>query len=185
MNTRLLIPLLLAGAVALACGSRSHSDTAAATAPRVAPGAALPASSSSASSASSATASAPTVAPVRRHADTASVRIAPAFVVTTEHKALRFNLAIRNEGSKHVELAFPSGQEYDFAVVDGRGKEVYRWGSGRMFTQSRRNRMLDGGDTIRIEETAAPSLAPGSYVAVATLRSSNYPVQQRVPFLLR
>ena len=28
MNTRLLIPLLLAGAVALACGTRSHSDAA-------------------------------------------------------------------------------------------------------------------------------------------------------------
>ncbi|MCY7378434.1 MAG: hypothetical protein LH467_03730, partial [Gemmatimonadaceae bacterium] len=26
MNTRILIPLLLAGAVALACGSRSHAD---------------------------------------------------------------------------------------------------------------------------------------------------------------
>ena len=33
MNSRLLIPLLLAGAVALACGSRSHSEAAATVAP--------------------------------------------------------------------------------------------------------------------------------------------------------
>jgi hypothetical protein len=168
MNTRLLIPLLLAGAVALACGSRSHSDAAVKPrAPRVS-AAEVPA------------------ARAVRPADTAGApRIAPAFVVTTRDRALRFDLAIRNEGKKHVELAFPSGQEYDFAVLNGEGQEVYRWGNGRMFTQSRQNRMLDGGDTLRIEESAAPSLAPGSYVAVATLHSSNFPVEQRVAFELR
>jgi hypothetical protein len=113
------------------------------------------------------------------------VRIAPAFAVTTQNRALRFDLAIHNAGKKHVELAFPTGQTYDFAVVDQRGKEVYRWGKDRMFTQSRQNRMLDGGDTMRIEESASPALAPGSYVAVATLHSSNYPVEQRVAFELR
>jgi hypothetical protein len=168
MNTRLLIPLLLAGAVALACGSRSHSD------------AVRPANARSLSVA-------PTVAPVRRAAvtDTTPSHITPAFVVTTQDHALKFELAIRNDGKKHVELAFPSGQTYDFAVLNERGKEVYRWGNGRMFTQSRQNRMLDGGDTLRIEETASPELAPGSYTAVATLHSSNFPVQQRVAFQLR
>ena len=174
MNTRLLIPLLLAGAVALACGSRSRSD--ASVTPVVNHPVAL---------AESPAHPAVAVRHVASPNDTASVRINPAFAVTTEQKSLRFNLAIKNEGKKHVELAFPNGQEYDFAVVDGRGKEVYRWGSGRMFTQSRQNRMLDGGDTMRIEESASPALAPGSYVAVATLNSSNYPVQQRVPFSLR
>lgn len=171
MNTRLLIPLLLAGAVALACGSRSRTEASATT-----------------PAAHAAETSAVRKAPARvarSAADTSPVRIAPVFVVTTNQKSLRFNLAIRNEGKKHVELAFPNGQEYDFAVVDGRGKEVYRWGNGRMFTQSRQNRMLDGGDTLRIEESATPALAPGSYVAVATLHSSNYPVEQRVAFQLR
>ncbi|MDB4887999.1 MAG: Intracellular proteinase inhibitor [Gemmatimonadetes bacterium] len=171
MNTRLLIPLLLAGAGALACGSRSRSQAA-----TVRPGV------------RNTTAVADAPAPPHRAsaaADSASIRLAPAFVVTTKDRALRFDLAIRNEGKKHVELTFPSGQTYDFAVVDGRGREVYRWGNGRMFTQSRQNRMLDGGDTMRIEESAAPELAPGSYVAVATLHSSNYPVEQRVAFELR
>ena len=171
MNTRLLIPLLLAGAVALACGSRTRADAAA-----------KPAHAPTVTLASSA---APVAVPHHHVADTASVRIKPVFVVTTEQKALHFALAIRNEGKKHVELAFPNGQEYDFAILDGRGKEVYRWGKGRMFTQSFQNRMLDGGDTIRIEETATPALGAGSYVAIATLNSSNYPVQQRVPFELR
>ncbi len=169
MVTRLLIPLLLAGAVALACGSRTRSDASAKGAGRhgVSVSATAPARR------------------VRSGGDTVAVRINPAFVVTTQQKALRFDFAIRNEGRKNVELAFPDGQAYDFAVVDGRGKEVYRWGNGRMFTQSRQNRMLDGGDTMHIEESASLALAPGSYIAVATLHSSNYPVQQRVPFELR
>jgi hypothetical protein len=173
MNTRPLVTLCLAGAVALACGSRSASSTADTRksgpfATRLAVAA---------------------VAPLRRaqpSVDTGvSVRLSPAFAVTREDNVLRFSLTIRNEGKKDVELAFPSGQEYDFAVLDGRGREVYRWGNGRMFTQSRQNRMLDGGDTMEIEERASPDLAPGSYVAVATLRSSNFPVQQRVAFELR
>ena len=170
MPTKILIPLCLAGAVALACGSRSHSDAAVPRTARVA-----------------ATADTPAPAPraPRLIADTTTAHIAPNFVVTTHDRALRFNLAIRNEGKKYVELAFPTGQEYDFAVLDNGGKEVYRWGSGRMFTQSRQNRTLDGGDTLRIEEDAKPALAPGSYVAVATLHSSNFPVQQRVAFELR
>ena len=173
MNTRLLIPVLIAGAVALACGSRSRSD-AAVTPPRT-------------PHLTAAVAPAEPASHTVRHAtaDTTPARLAPAFVVTTRNKALHFDLAIRNESRKHVELAFPTGQTYDFSVVDGQGKEVYRWGNGRMFTQSRQNRMLDGGDTMRIAENASPSLAPGTYVAVATLHSSNFPVQQRVAFDLR
>lgn len=167
MNTRLLVPVLIAGAIALACGSRSRSDAA------VKPAAARAVAVTQAG------------APARRGADTTPAHIAPTFVVTTRQRDVHFALVIRNEGRKHVELAFPSGQAYDFTVLDGRGKEVYRWANGRMFTQSRQNRMLDGGDTLRIEEVAAPSLAPGSYVAVATLNSSNFPVQERVAFQLR
>jgi hypothetical protein len=38
---------------------------------------------------------------------------------------------------------------------------------------------------MRIAEHATPSLPQGSYVAVATLRSTNFPVQERVAFELR
>lgn len=160
MNTRLLIPLLLAGAVALACGSLSRSD-----------------------------ASAVTVKSPQRHAKKASDASAPqintAFSVSAEPGAVLFNLAVANTGKKSVELAFPNGQQYDFSVVDSTGREVYRWGKGRMFTQSVQNKNLDGGDTMQIRESASAKLPRGAYVAVATLQSSNFPVQQRVPFELR
>jgi hypothetical protein len=159
MNSRLLIPLLLAGAVALACGSRSHSEAAATAAP--------------------AARSAP------RAEKRASAEIRSAFAVSAAPNALHFALNVTNPGKKGIELTFPSGQEYDFSVRDSLGREVYRWGKGRMFTQSLQNKVLDGGETKRFEERAAATLPPGSYVAIATLRSSNYPVQERVAFELR
>jgi hypothetical protein len=54
-----------------------------------------------------------------------------------------------------------------------------------MFTQSVQNRTIDGGETLHITETAPLDLPPGSYVAVAKLRSTNFPVQERVPFEVR
>jgi len=159
MNSRLLIPLLLAGAVALACGSRTHPEASATVAP--------------------ATRSAP------RADSRASGEIRSAFAVSAADNALHFALNVTNAGKKGIELTFPSGQEYDFTVRDSAGREVYRWGKGRMFTQSLQNKVLDGGETKRFEEHASTTLPPGSYIAVATLRSSNYPVQERVAFELR
>jgi len=165
MNPRLLIPLLLAGAVALACGSRSNSEAAASVAPA---------------------AVAPVTHEARRAAHTrTSAEIRSAFAVSAAPHALHFALNVTNPGKKGIELTFPSGQEYDFSVRDSIGREVYRWGKGRMFTQSLQNKVLDGGETKRFEEHASTALPPGTYVAIATLRSSNYPVQERVAFELR
>jgi hypothetical protein len=160
MNSRLLIPLLLAGAVALACGSgtRSHSEAAAVT---------------------------PTVKSTSVAIKTGSAPIASEFKVRPHPKALEFALHVTNPTKKSVELVFPSGQEYEFSVMDSTGTEVYRWGTGRMFTQSLQNRLLDGGETMRIEERAEKTLPVGSYTAVATLRSTNYPMEQRFSFQLR
>ncbi len=189
MNTRILIPLLLAGAVALACGSRTHSDASATPTDKRAGNAgplAAPAPTALAASVI-----APRATPVNdmreKHAGTpaADAPLRSAFVVRAEARAIHFSLDLTNRSRKHVELAFPSGQEYDFVVMDSAGREVYRWGKERMFTQSLQNRVLDGGETMRFEERAEKALPNGSYVAVATLRSSNYPVQERVSFRLQ
>ena len=175
MNTRILIPLLLAGAVALACGSRSHNDAAASPADKSVRQTGTPtASASMVSVATNAVTRAP-VAP----------RLTSAFVVRAEARAIHFSLDLTNSTKKNLELEFPSGQEYEFAVMDSTGREVYRWGKERMFTQSLQNRLLDGGETMRFEEHAEQALPNGSYVAVATLRSTNFPVQERVPFRLQ
>ena len=160
MHSRLLISLLCAGAVALACGSLSRSD-------------------------------ASFVSADRRGGHVQSIRkdtlalVGSAFRVQVEPSALRFALDVTNRGKKSVELAFPSGQEYEFAVTDTAGRELYRWGSKRMFTQSLRNETIGGGETMHIDERAPMTLPRGTYFAVATLKSSNHPIHQRTAFQLR
>ena len=170
MNVRnLLIPLLCLGAVAFACGPRSHSEA-------------------SLVSVSLAKSSDPVARPQQaksRRKDSNVIRVTPSFTVQVERNTLRFGLDVSNVSKKSVELTFPDGQTHDFAVLDSTGREVYRWGQGRMFTQSLQNRTIDSGETLRIAEHATPSLPQGSYVAVATLRSTNFPMRERVAFELR
>ena len=86
-------------------------------------------------------------------------RVAPTFTVSVEHKSIRFALDVTNPTKKDVELTFPDGQTHDFVVLDSVGREVYRWGAGRMFTQSVQNRTIDGGETMHITEAPAGSAA--------------------------
>ena len=169
MNVRtLLIPLLCVGAIALACGPRAHSQ---------------------ASLVSLNLAKRPTPPgqeqKVARRKESSVTKITPSFAVQVDGGTLRFSLDVTNVGKKNVELTFPDGQTHDFAVLDSAGREVYRWGASRMFTQSVQNRTIESGETLRIAERAAATLPQGSYVAVATLRSTNFPVQERVSFELR
>ena len=170
MNVRtILIPLLCLGAVAFACGPRSHTE----------------ASLVSVNLAKSSDHSARPQQARARKKESNTVRVTPSFTVQVENKTLRFGLDVSNVSRKSVELTFPDGQTHDFVVLDSAGREVYRWGATRMFTQSVQNRTIEGGETLRIAEQASPSLPQGSYVAVATLRSTNFPMQERAAFEVR
>jgi hypothetical protein len=165
MNTRLIISLLCAGALAFACGPRSHSEAPAlaTTQPVQAPAAAT-----------------------RTHRVTskkAGVELASHLAVDVRPREVRFALDVTNVGKKHAELDFPNGQAYDIVVVDSAGREVWRWARGRMFTQSMQNKQLGGGDSMQIAESWTP--VPGHYTVIATLNSSNYPVEERADFTVR
>lgn len=149
MNRRYIIPLLCAGALAFACGPRTHSSEAAASTP---------------------------------HERTAeSAPLASSLGVTVDNGVdLAFH--VTNAADRHVELDFPSGQLYDFVVLDSLGREVWRWSRGHMFTQTLQNRLLSSGETLSWEERWDHPGRHGAYTAVALLRSSNYPVEKRVAF---
>ena len=169
MNVRaVLIPLLCVGAIALACGPRAHSQ----------------ASLVSLNLANRPATTRQQQKPARKRESNVT-KITPNFTVQVDDGALQFSLEVTNVGKKNVELTFPDGQTHDFAVLDSVGREVYRWSATRMFTQSVQNRTIEDGETLRIAERATPSLPHGSYVAVATLRSTNFPVSERVPFELK
>lgn len=169
MNTRLIISLLCAGALAFACGPRSRSEApssalASAQPARTTPSAERPRKNSSAA------------------ARPADVKLDSRLKIDVAREEVRFALNVTNVGKKHAELDFPSGQSYDIVVVDTAGREVWRWAKDRMFTQSMHNKQLGGGESMNINETWKPTT--GHYTAIARLSSSNYPVEQRADFVV-
>ena len=171
MNSRLIITLLCAGAVAFACGPRSRSEA------PVALASAVPVRTTPQAAAT------PRV--TRNSAARPEVKIVSEFGVQTKGRDAQFALTIKNVGNKHAEVDFANGQRYDFVVMDSAGREVWHWSSGRMFTQSVQNKQLGSGESMRVSETwKKPPVAPGRYTVVATLKSSNYPTEQRADFVL-
>lgn len=166
MSSRILILALCIGAIALACGPRAHNEAAAPAKTRA-----------------NIVQTGSTTHTRSMKAREQKPQITARLAVQAEHAEVRFALHVSNAGKKRVELTFPNGQRYDFVVVDSLGREMWRWGSGRMFTQAVRNTLLGAGETLDIQETwrNAP-LPPGRYVAKAVLASENFPIVEQREF---
>jgi hypothetical protein len=164
MSSRLIIPVLCVGAVAFACGPQTHSET---STPK----------NSAAPHVAIEQQGAPRRATLKESAVNAQL------YVRTSESPIRLALHVVNTGKKRVELTFPTGQTHDFVVLDTAGREVWRWGNGRMFTQALRNKLLGAGGTMELEEDiASVSLKPGRYTVRAMLTSENYPIVQEAEF---
>ncbi len=154
LSSRLLIALLGAGALALACGphvASTDSDANAETPGNVQPNDGTPLATS---------------------------------LDVSVRDDVTLTLHVTNTSGKRVELTFPSGQTHEFVVVDSTGKEVWRWSNGRLFTQAIQNKLLTSKESAKYEETWDPSQATGKFTAIARLVSSNYPIEERVEFTL-
>ena len=101
-----------------------------------------------------------------------------------ERDGVRFALRVTNETKKHVELSFPNGQTHEFVVVDSVGREVWRWSSTRLFTQAVQNKLLSSGESMRVTEQWTHPTRHGKYTVIATLNSTNFPVQQHAEFMI-
>ena len=155
MDNRIILPLLCAASVAFAAAPFSHTEKPIATA--------------------------------RHHAEERAAPIVTTFDVTrpkNDAEKLNFSLRVTNNTSKMLELRFPDGQTHDFLVKDFAGKVVWRWSAGRMFTSAMRSETLKGKGATVYEESWNPAGQHGSFTAVATLRSNNYPIETTVQFVL-
>jgi hypothetical protein len=161
--SRVAIALLCAGALAFACGPRTHSEAA-----------------STASLASAA----PVVQQGTAHSRSDGSRLASNVEIKVEHDAVRFALVVTNETKKHVELSFPNGQTHEFVVVDSLGREMWRWSAARLFTQGVQNKLLGSGETMRVGERWPHPVPGAKYSVIATLNSTNFPVQERADFVI-
>ena len=177
MNNRYIIALLCAGALAFACGPRSGDKPIA-----LASVLSLPLHANAASSTT--TPAGPATARPRRVDSSKPAKLDAKLDVNVTPREVHLALRVTNVGGKHAELIFPSGKSYDFAVVDSTGREVWRWAKGRMFTQGVQNKQLSAGDAMRVSETWSTEAKPGRYTAIATLHSSNFPVEERADFVI-
>ena len=168
MNKRLIISLLCAGALAFACGPRLRTQA------PIALASVLPVPPSN---------PAATRALERRSRAHNDAKLDSRLLVNVAKHTARFALQVKNVGHKHVELTFPNGQAYDFAVLDASGREIWRWSTGRMFTQGIQNRLLGTGESMNVD-VAWPAGAAGHYTVVATLKSANFPSEERSEFVL-
>ncbi len=97
---------------------------------------------------------------------------------------VNLSLQVTNLAKHTVEVNFPSGQTHEFLIVDALGAEVWRWSTGHMFTQALQNREVDANETLSFREQWDSRGHHGKFSAVATLKSSNHPVEERVDFVL-
>jgi hypothetical protein len=188
MNTRLIISLLCAGALAFACGPRSRNEAPVALASM------LPIHSRAVidtprETLGEVSRETPRETPretSRRASNVrAEVKLNARFDIAVEPHAVRFALVVKNVGGKHAELNFSDGQSHDFVVIDSTGREVWHWSDGRIFTQSVQNKQLGAGESMRVSEAwKRHDAAAGHYTAIATLKSSNYPTEQRATFVI-
>jgi hypothetical protein len=173
MSSRVLIPLLCVGAVALACGPRSRNE---ASTPKK-NGATV------AQNASAAPAIIPQGTPRVANTSSSKSPVTATIAVRSTETSVDLTLLVVNTSKKRVEINFPSGQTYDFIVIDSVGREMWRWGGDRMFTQAVRNKLLGAGERLEFQESLKTrGLPPGRYVARATLTSANYPLRQEAEF---
>ena len=100
-------------------------------------------------------------------------------------RRVEFDLDVRNNSLKMVELRFRDGKTHDFYVKDASGKEVWRWSKSRMFTQGVQNKLVKARDVAVFSEEWIPSNAHGRYTAVAVLPSANHPIEEQVEFDLK
>jgi hypothetical protein len=182
MKRRLLASLIVAGALAYACGPRSRSTDVSVASFGSTP--LLQTSAVARRAATSAAISAPVVHSATATTNRDGIKLDSHFDVQVDAKSVRFAFNVKNVGRKHVELAFPNGQAYDFVVLDSTGTEVWRWAAGRLFTQTVRNKDLSKGNAMHVEEKWSASATSGRFTAIATLKSNNYPVEQRVEFVI-
>jgi hypothetical protein len=155
-SSRLVAWLLGAGALALACGPHVASRDSDANATETMRGG---------------------------EADTGSSPLATSLNVSV-NEGVVLTLHVTNTSDKRLEITFPSGQTHDFAVLDSAGKVVWQWSEDRLFTQAIQNKLLTPRESAKFEERWNASGLTGKFVAVATLRSTNYPVEERIEFTL-
>ena len=87
-------------------------------------------------------------------------------------RPVRFTLRLTNVTGKTEQLTFPTGQRYDFWVMDG-DEEVWRWSDDRVFIQAITNASIDTQGTLVLTENWTPDRS-GAFEVFGELAAEGY-----------
>lgn len=98
-------------------------------------------------------------------------------------EAVDLDFVVTQRSDRRLELSFPDGRTHEVVILDASGAPVWQWSQGRLFTRAMQQRVLRRGDQLAFRERWVPK-KPGAYTAVATLRSREHPITERVAFVV-
>lgn len=98
-------------------------------------------------------------------------------------EAVDLDFVVTHRTEERLELSFPDGRTHEVVILDAAGTPVWQWSEGRLFTRAMQQRVLRRGDQLTFRERWVPS-KPGAYTAIATLRSREHPITERVAFVV-
>ena len=98
---------------------------------------------------------------------------------------LLLKLTVRNESTEAYTVAHLTGQNYDFALLDAKGREIWRWSDGMAFTQALQTYTLAPGAseelTAEIDRKTYKELRDRAVLVAAGLKDTNVLVCAAVP----
>lgn len=87
-------------------------------------------------------------------------------------KGINASVEIRNVSKQLIELAFSSGQKYDFILLDAQDKELYRWSRGKFFTMALESISIRPGEQITYsEKLSKDEMGQEAFEKAVTLRT--------------
>lgn len=98
----------------------------------------------------------------------------PSTLEATIGTSVTLTLTVRNPVDTAIDVAFSSGQRYDFDVTDSAtGREVWRWSASRTFVQSAQPERIPAGGALTYAESWTPP-GKGRYLAHGYLTSTSH-----------
>ena len=102
---------------------------------------------------------------------------------------LELKLRVRNEGDALYMVEHPTGQNYDFVLLDAKGSELWRWSDGMAFTQAFQTYTLEPGEaeelSAEIDRKTYQQIKDKAVLAVAGLTDTGIFVSAEVPSAAR
>jgi hypothetical protein len=108
----------------------------------------------------------------------------PATLSATVNGDVTLTFTVKNPSAEPVKVVYPSGQKYDFVVIDSTtGKSVWSWSASRTFIQAVNDETVPGGGSLTFVEKWTPP-KKGLYLAHAVLTSTSHRAQAYASFVV-